>query len=60
MFRSRSWLLGALAAVAIAPGAFAQSASCRIDYTWPTWVGGNGFGAEIRITNTGPAITNGW
>jgi len=61
MFRSRSWLwVATLAALASAPGAFAQSASCRIDYTWPTWVGGNGFGAEIRITNTGPAITNGW
>ena len=38
----------------------AQTASCNITYTWPTWVGGNGFGASIDIRNTGPAITNGW
>jgi hypothetical protein len=25
-----------------------------------SWEGGNGFGANIVITNNGPAITNGW
>jgi endoglucanase len=39
---------------------FAQAASCSVTHTWPTWTGGNGFGAAIRITNNGPAITNGW
>ena len=58
---SRSWLLAALVvALGGTSTAFAQTASCRINYTWPTWVGGNGFGASIDITNTGPAITNGW
>ena len=58
---SRKWLLVAVfAALGVVPAANAQTASCRINYTWPTWVGGNGFGASIDITNTGPAITNGW
>src|SRR5688572_19293979 len=58
---SRSWLLAAiLAALGSAGNALAQTASCNITYTWPTWVGGNGFGASIDIRNTGPAITNGW
>jgi aryl-phospho-beta-D-glucosidase BglC (GH1 family) len=46
--------------LAAAPPASAQSASCSVGVTWPTWTGGNGFGAELRITNNGPAITNGW
>jgi hypothetical protein len=46
--------------IAGASNALAQSASCNITYTWPTWVGGNGFGASIDIRNTGAAITNGW
>jgi len=46
--------------IAGASSAFAQSASCNITLTWPTWVGGNGFGASIDIRNTGAAITNGW
>jgi endoglucanase len=56
------WLFTAavLSLLAAAPPAVAQSPSCSIAYTWPQWTGGNGFGAEIRITNTGPAITNGW
>lgn len=39
--------------------AAAQMPACQVTYT-QTWVGGNGFGAEIRITNNGAAITNGW
>ena len=55
------WLLAAvLAACFSASNALAQSASCNITYVWPTWTGGNGFGASIDIRNTGPAITNGW
>jgi endoglucanase len=42
-----------------ASGAYAQSPGCQIATTWPTWTGGNGFGASIDITNTGPAL-NGW
>jgi hypothetical protein len=38
--------------------AYAQTAGCRVTYT-KAWEGGNGFGANIDITNTGPAI-NGW
>ena len=58
---ARSWLLAAmLAAFGGAGNAIAQTASCNITYTWPTWVGGNGFGASIDIRNSGPAITNGW
>ena len=43
-----------------AAGAHAQAPACSVSHTWPTWSGGNGFGAELRITNNGPAITNGW
>lgn len=39
--------------------AFAQTAGCQITYT-KSWEGGSGFGANIAILNTGPAITNGW
>ena len=39
--------------------ASAQTASCQVTYT-KSWEGGNGFGANIAIQNTGPAITNGW
>jgi hypothetical protein len=46
--------------IASASAAQAQSASCNVTLTWPTWVGGNGFGASIDIRNTGAAITNGW
>ena len=59
MPRSIRWLLAtAIMAVGSASTAYAQS--CNITYQWPTWVGGNGFGASIDIRNTGPAITNGW
>src|SRR4051812_2855666 len=60
MSRSFRRLLAAVLMIAGASGAFAQSASCNITYTWPTWVGGTGFGASIDIHNTGAAITNGW
>jgi cellulose 1,4-beta-cellobiosidase len=49
----------ALMSLLIAPGAFAQSAGCQVTYT-VSWSGGTGFGANIEIRNTGPAITNGW
>lgn len=42
-----------------APSAFAQAAGCQIAYS-KSWEGGNGYGANITITNTGPAITNSW
>src|SRR3954468_837917 len=58
--RALGLLALALVSAGFAPATLAQSASCRINYTWPTWVGGNGFGASIDITNTGAAITNGW
>jgi endoglucanase len=54
-----SWLFSALALAGFATDAYAQSASCQVTYT-KSWEGGNGFGASIAITNTGPAITNGW
>lgn len=54
---SRSLLL--VIALLVAPGAFAQSAGCQVTYSI-AWSGGNGFGANIEIRNTGPAITNGW
>jgi hypothetical protein len=39
--------------------AFAQAAGCQITYT-KSWEGGTGFGANLAILNSGPAITNGW
>ncbi len=39
--------------------AAAQAAACTVTYT-KSWEGGNGFGANIVITNNGPAINNGW
>lgn len=39
--------------------AFAQAAGCQVTYT-KSWEGGTGFGANLAILNTGPAITNGW
>ena len=41
------------------PEAFGQAAGCQVTYT-KSWEGGTGFGANIAILNTGPAITNGW
>jgi hypothetical protein len=48
-----------LCSVAAAPSAFAQAASCQVTYT-KSWEGGTGFGGNITIQNTGPAITTGW
>ncbi len=54
------WLMAlALCYLVTGSGAFAQSAGCQITYT-KSWEGGNGYGADIAILNTGPAITNGW
>ena len=64
MARSLKNLLWCCAALVLAfghvPDALAQSPSCTVTYTWPTWVGGNGFGANLVITNNGSSITNGW
>ena len=49
----------AFVSLLMTPGAYAQSAGCQVTYT-VSWSGGNGFGANIEIRNTGPAITNGW
>jgi cellulose 1,4-beta-cellobiosidase len=57
--RTAPWLLAATLA-ALGSGSNAIAQSCNITYNWPTWTGGNGFGASIDIRNTGPAITNGW
>ncbi len=57
--RRAAYLALALGAIAAGPSAFAQSASCEVTYT-KAWEGGNGFGADIIVTNLGPAITNGW
>jgi cellulose 1,4-beta-cellobiosidase len=63
MRNSSTRLAGALAAMClmalVSQMATAQTPSCQVTYT-QTWVGGNGFGADIRITNNGPSITNGW
>jgi cellulose 1,4-beta-cellobiosidase len=54
------WLAAAaVVSLLVSPGAFAQSPGCQVTYT-TSWSGGTGFGANIEIRNTGPAITNGW
>lgn len=55
------WFFGLLliASLGLTSQAFAQAAGCQITYT-KSWEGGTGFGADIAILNTGPAITNGW
>jgi hypothetical protein len=61
IFRPRvagSMALLCLAALS-AEVAMAQAPACQVTYT-QSWVGGNGFGANLVITNNGPAITNGW
>jgi endoglucanase len=59
-WRLAPWLLGAFALLmGAAPVSQAQAPSCSVTTTWPTWVGGNGFGASLVITNNGPTI-NGW
>ena len=52
-------LIAGIFMLAMASGALAQTAGCEVTYT-KSWEGGNGFGANISILNTGPAITNGW
>lgn len=47
-----------LCSLLIAPNVFAQAASCTVTYS-KSWEGGNGYGANLEIRNTGPAI-NGW
>ncbi len=59
MSRLLFWVAAALISLGSASNAFAQAAACQVSYT-PAWVGGNGFGANIVITNNGPSITNGW
>src|SRR5687768_335507 len=64
MFRSWTSALWSTCAAAfisllMTSGAYAQSAGCQVTYS-VSWSGGNGFGANIEIRNTGPAITNGW
>jgi len=55
-----AWTASAVCLWALAAGvASAQTPSCQVTYT-KSWEGGNGFGANIIITNNGPAITNGW
>jgi len=58
--RTARWLFSALFLTClVGTNAYAQTASCKVTYT-KAWEGGTGFGANIDITNTGPAITNGW
>jgi cellulose 1,4-beta-cellobiosidase len=62
MSNSNLRLVGAAAAwclATLAAPAQAQSPACQVTYT-QSWSGGNGFGANLVITNKGPAITNGW
>jgi Cellulose binding domain/Bacterial Ig domain len=57
--RAPRYLLAIVIGLIALPEAFAQTPGCQVTYT-KAWEGGNGFGANIAITNTGPAITNGW
>jgi cellulose 1,4-beta-cellobiosidase len=57
--RATRYLLAFIVGVIALPGAWAQAPGCQVTYT-KSWEGGTGFGADIAITNTGPAITNGW
>jgi hypothetical protein len=49
----------ALGTATFSTTAAAQTPACQVTYT-KSWEGGNGFGANIVITNNGAAITNGW
>ena len=58
--RVARWLFSTVLITCLASAnAYAQSSGCQVTYT-KDWEGGNGFGASIAITNTGPAISNGW
>ena len=63
LHRTRGLLTAAvivvLGATTLATPALAQTPACQVTYT-KSWEGGNGFGANLVITNNGPAITNGW
>jgi cellulose 1,4-beta-cellobiosidase len=52
-------LLTTAGLVAVTASAAYAAPGCSVAYT-KAWEGGNGFGANIAITNTGDAITNGW
>jgi len=54
-----AWAAAGLIAWALSGYAAAQTPACQVTYT-KSWEGGNGFGANLVITNNGPAITNGW
>jgi len=59
-FGAARWVCSALLLTGLGvTSSYAQTASCKVTYT-KAWDGGTGFGANIDITNTGPAITNGW
>jgi len=52
-------LLVSTGLVAATSGVAYAAPGCSVSYS-RAWEGGNGFGANIAITNTGDAITNGW
>jgi cellulose 1,4-beta-cellobiosidase len=52
-------LLTTTALVATTTTAAHAAPGCSVSYT-RAWEGGNGFGANVAITNTGDPITNGW
>ena len=54
-----AWAAAGVVAWALSGYAAAQTPACQVTYT-KSWEGGNGFGANLVITNNGPAITNGW
>ena len=54
-----TWAAAGIVAWALAGYAAAQAPACQVTYT-KSWEGGNGFGANLVITNNGAAITNGW
>ena len=54
-----AWAVAGVVAWALSGYAAAQTPVCQVTYT-KSWEGGNGFGANLVITNNGPAITNGW
>ena len=52
-------LLASTGLVAATTAPALAAPGCSVSYT-KAWEGGNGFGANVAITNTGDAITNGW
>jgi cellulose 1,4-beta-cellobiosidase len=56
---ARYLFAAALACLAFVPSAFAQTPACSVTYT-EAWEGGNGFGANIAITNNSMTISTGW